>query len=33
MMEGPWFGIIIMSVLVVGLAWWIWKMMRKGKEE
>ncbi len=33
MMEGPWFGIIIMSALILGLAWWIWKMMRKGKEE
>lgn len=33
MMEGPWFGIIIMSALVVGLVWWIWNMMRKSKEE
>jgi membrane protein DedA with SNARE-associated domain len=33
MMEGPWFGIIIMLAIVVGLGWWIWKTMRKDKDD
>jgi len=32
MLEGPLFGLIVMSALVLGLAWWIWKTMRKDKE-
>jgi hypothetical protein len=32
-MQSPWFGGIIMLVMAVGLGVWIWKMMRKSKEE
>jgi hypothetical protein len=31
-MEGPWFGIVIMTVLVVGLVWWIWYTVRKDRK-
>ena len=30
-MQSPWFGGIIMIVMVVGLGVWIWWMMRKNK--
>jgi len=32
-MQGPWFGGIIMLVMVVGLGVWIWWAMRKNKEK
>jgi hypothetical protein len=32
-MEGPWFGIVIMTLMVVGLGVWIWWVMRKSKEK
>jgi len=32
-MQSPWFGGIIMLVMVVGLGVWIWSMMRKNKEK
>jgi hypothetical protein len=32
-MQSPWFGGIIMLVMVVGLGAWIWSMMRKSKGE
>jgi cobalamin biosynthesis Mg chelatase CobN len=32
-MQSPWFGGIIMLIMLVGLGVWIWKMMRKSKEE
>jgi len=32
-MQSPWFGGIIMLVMVVGLGVWIWKMMRQNKEK
>jgi hypothetical protein len=32
-MEGPWFGIVIMTLMVVGLGVWIWWAMKKNKEE
>ena len=31
-MEGPWFGIVIMTLLVVGLGVWIWYAMRPDKK-
>jgi hypothetical protein len=30
-MEGPWFGIVIMILMVVGLGVWVWIMMRPEK--
>jgi hypothetical protein len=30
-MEGPWFGIVIMTLMVVGLGVWIWYAMRADK--
>ena len=27
-MEGPWFGIVVMTLMVVGLGVWIWYAMR-----
>jgi hypothetical protein len=32
-MQSPWFGGILMLVMVVGLGVWIWSMMRKNKEK
>jgi uncharacterized membrane protein YqiK len=32
-MQSPWFGGIIMIVMVVGLGVWIWWMMRKNNEK
>jgi hypothetical protein len=32
-MEGPWFGIVIMTLMVVGLGVWIWYTMRSDKKE
>jgi len=32
-MQSPWFGGIIMLVMVVGLGVWIWWMMRQNKEK
>jgi cobalamin biosynthesis Mg chelatase CobN len=32
-MQSPWFGGILMLVMVVGLGVWIWWMMRKNKEK
>jgi hypothetical protein len=32
-MQSPWFGGILMLVMVVGLGIWIWKMMRNNKEK
>jgi heme/copper-type cytochrome/quinol oxidase subunit 4 len=32
-MEGPWFGIVIMTAMVVGLVWWIWHTVRSDKKE
>jgi cbb3-type cytochrome oxidase subunit 3 len=32
-MEGPWLGIVIMTLMVVGLVWWIWWAMKKNKEK
>jgi hypothetical protein len=32
-MESSWFGGIIMLVMVVGLGVWIWRMMRRTKEQ
>jgi len=32
-MEGPWFGIVIMTLIVVGLIWWIWWAIRQGKKD
>jgi nitrogen fixation-related uncharacterized protein len=31
MMEGPWFGIVIMVAMVVGIVWWVIWAMRSGK--
>jgi len=33
MMDGPWLGIVVMTVLIVGLIWWCWWAMRQGKKE
>jgi cytochrome bd-type quinol oxidase subunit 2 len=33
MMQGPWFGIVLMVGMVVGLAWWCWWTMRKDKDK
>jgi hypothetical protein len=32
-MEGPWFGIVIMTLMVVGLGVWIWYAIRSDKKE
>jgi hypothetical protein len=32
-MEGPWFGIVIMTLMVVGIGVWIWWAMRQKKEK
>jgi hypothetical protein len=32
-MEGPWFGGIIMLLMVVGLGVWIWWAMKQNKKE
>jgi cbb3-type cytochrome oxidase subunit 3 len=29
MMEGPWLGLAIMVVMIVGLIWWCWWAMAK----
>jgi cbb3-type cytochrome oxidase subunit 3 len=31
-MEGPWFGIVIMTLMVVGLVWWILYVTRKDRK-
>jgi hypothetical protein len=33
MMEGPWLGMGIMAVMIIGLIWWCWWAMVKGKKE
>jgi hypothetical protein len=33
MMQGPWLGIVIMAAMVIGLVWWCWWAMAKGKEQ
>jgi hypothetical protein len=33
MMDGPWLGLGIMSVMIVGLVWWCWWAMRSGRKE
>jgi Flp pilus assembly protein TadB len=33
MMDGPWFGAGIMLAMIVGLVWWCWWAMRKGRNE
>jgi hypothetical protein len=32
-MEGPLFGIVIMTLMVVGLGWWIWWAVKQNKEK
>ncbi len=33
-MEGPWFGIVVMVAMVVGLVWWcIWAVRRDKREK
>ena len=32
-MGGTWFGIVIMTLLVVGLVWWIWWAIKQSKEK
>jgi hypothetical protein len=32
-MQGPWFGIIVMTLMVVGLGVWIWYAMKQNKDE
>jgi cbb3-type cytochrome oxidase subunit 3 len=32
-MEGPLFGIVIMTLMVVGLVWWIWWAVKQNKEK
>jgi cytochrome b561 len=31
-MEGPWFGIVIMTLMVAGLVWWILYETRKDRK-
>jgi cbb3-type cytochrome oxidase subunit 3 len=31
-MEGPWFGIVIMTLMLVGLVWWILYVTRKDRK-
>ncbi len=33
MMDGPWLGLGIMVVMIVGLIWWCWWAVVKGKNE
>jgi hypothetical protein len=33
MMEGPWLGIAIMVLMIVGIGVWIWYAMRADKAE
>jgi hypothetical protein len=33
MMEGPWIGLGIMGVMVVGVTWWIIWTVRKDKDK
>ncbi len=33
MMEGPWLGIIIMVLMIVGIGVWIWYAMRADKAD
>jgi hypothetical protein len=30
-MQGPWFGIVIMTLMVVGIGVWVWYAMRADK--
>jgi hypothetical protein len=30
-MQGPWFGIVIMVLMIVGIGVWIWYAMRADK--
>jgi hypothetical protein len=32
-MQSPWFGGIIMLIMVIGLVVWVWWAMRKNKEK
>jgi hypothetical protein len=32
-MEGPWFGIVIMTLMVVGIGVWVWWAMKQNKEK
>jgi uncharacterized membrane protein YqiK len=32
-MEGPWLGIVIMVLMIVGIGVWIWYAMRADKVE
>jgi hypothetical protein len=32
-MQGPWFGIAIMALMIVGIGVWIWYAMRADKNE
>jgi hypothetical protein len=33
MMQGPWLGIVIMTLMVVGIGVWIWYAMRADKAD
>jgi len=33
MMQGPWLGIVIMTLMVVGIGVWVWYAMRADKKE
>jgi hypothetical protein len=33
MMEGPWFGIVVMVLIIVGGGVWIWHTMRSDKKD
>jgi hypothetical protein len=32
MMQGPWLGIGLMAAMLLGLVWWCWWAMSKGKK-
>ena len=32
-MQGPWFGIALMVLMIAGLGAWIWYAMRSGKDD
>lgn len=32
-MEGPWFGIVVVTLMVVGIGVWIWHAMRANKDD
>jgi len=32
-MQGPWFGIAVMVLMIVGIGIWIWYAMRADKNE